>query len=329
MRALTTSNQLPALVNNRTLFERYLRIGDWLGWQLFCQYCKVIRLGGYERGVRILVIYEPGELGQRLLERLNGTGLNITPLLLSRPEEVALEQLQSWLEPHFDLVINVITLDDPETAETQPQQSRHRLYDLPVALAERAAIHAVAMLQLSSCYVFDGRKQQPYISSNPGNPLATLGQCQWDCEQFLRSRLPRHLILRSGWSLRRLIDKVRNHPSEKPLAMSGRHFGQPVPVADLVRVVAAIAQQLDCGAEAWGTYQYASADPISMCDLGLEIAALMSREQRPHVVDEDAPWLALEPVNAILNCRKIRHTFGIQQLPWCEALRESEHVTES
>ena len=279
--------------------------------------------------MRILVIYEPGELGQCLLDRLSRTSLNITPLLLSRPEDVALEQLQSWLEPEFDLVVNAITMDDPETAETQPAQSRHCLYDLPAALAERSAFHAVAMLQLSSCYVFDGRKQQPYIASNPGNPLATLGQCQWECEQFLRSRLPRHLILRTGWSLRRLVEKVSNHPAGSFLPMSGRHLGQPVPVMDQVRVIVAIMQQIDCGAEAWGTYQYAGADPVTLYELGVEIAATLPGRHQPHVVDEDAPWLQVEPANAVLNCKKIRHTFGIQQFHWRDVLDQSAGVTSS
>ena len=270
--------------------------------------------------MKILVIYEPGALGQSLLERLNETGLNITPLLLSRPAEVALDQLQSWLEPDFDLVVNAITMDDPERAEQQPEQSRTRLYDIPTALAERAAFHAIAMLQLSSCYVFDGRKQQPYIASNPGNPLSLLGQCQWDTEQFLRGNLPRHLILRTGWALERFVEKVTAYVGDETLHMSGRHFGQPVAVDDRVRVIVAIMQQLGCGAEAWGTYQYAGADPVSLYKLGLEIAATLPSGKQPHLIDEEGSWLRLEPTNAILNCKKVRHTFGIQQRSWRDSL---------
>lgn len=270
--------------------------------------------------MKILVIYEPGELGQALLERLDGAGLKITPLLLSRPGEVALDQLQSWLEPDFDLVVNAITMDDPERAEGQPELSRTCLYDIPTALGERAAFHAIAMMQLSSCYIFDGRKQQPYIASNPGNPLSLLGRYQWDTEQFLRSRLPRHLILRTGWPLQRFVDKVVTCPPGESLHMSGRCFGQPVAIEDRVRVMVAVIQQLECGAEAWGTYQYASADPVSLYNLGLEIAATLPSGERPHLIDEDASWQRLEPANAILNCKKIRHTFGIQQRSWRDSL---------
>jgi len=266
--------------------------------------------------LKILVVYEPGELGEALLSRLAAAGLEPTPLLLSRPSDVALDQLQSWVEPCFDLVINAITSVDAEQAEPVPQETRHRLHDLPVALAERAAFHAIAMMNLSSSQVFDGRKQQPYISSNPGNPLSVLGQCQWDCEQSLRSRLPRHLILRTGWSLERLQERVRSHDPSEPLCLSSRYRGQPTTWSDCARVMTAVVQQLDCGAEAWGTYQYAGCDTLSLYDLGLELLEELPETQRPHLIDEEDAWMRLEPANAVLNCKKIRHTFGIQQLSW-------------
>lgn len=270
--------------------------------------------------MKILAVYEPGELGEALLARLDKAGLKPTPLLLSRPSDVALDQLQSWVEPCFDLVINAITSMDPEQAEQLPEETRHRLHDLSVALAERAAFHSIAMMHLSSCQIFDGRKQQPYIASNPGNPFSVLGRCQWDCEQALRSRLPRHLILRIGWSLECFLKRVRHHNPQEPLYLSSRYQGQPTPWSDCARVMTAMVQQLDCGAEAWGTYQYAGAETVSLYDLGLEVLDQIPEDQRPHLVDEEAPWMRLEPANAVLNCKKIRHTFGIQQRPWRQAL---------
>lgn len=270
------------------------------------------------------MVYEPGELGEALLSRLDAAGLEPTPLVLSRPSDVALDQLQSWVEPCFDLVINAITGTDPEQAEQAPEETRHRLHDLPVALAQRAAFHAIAMMSLSSCQIFDGRKQQAYIASNPGNPLSVLGRCQWDCEQALRSRLPRHLILRVGWSLARFMERVSRHDPARTLYLSSRYQGQPTTWPDCARVMTAMVQQLDCGAEAWGTYQYAASETVSLYDLGLALLDQLPGNQRPHLVDEEAPWMRLEPANAVLNCRKTRHTFGVQQLSWHQTFAAPE-----
>lgn len=273
--------------------------------------------------MKILVIHEPGPLGQQLLTRLRETTLDFQPVLLSQPDEVEAEQLQQWLDPETDLIVNALTMDDPELAEREAEMTRHRLLELPAALAKAAASANMIMLQLSSCYVFDGRKQQPYIASNPGQPLGFMGQMQWECEQMLRATLTRHLILRTGWSLRRFCEKIlANEDSEAPLYLSDQCRGQPLSVWDLARVMVAMVEQLACGAEVWGTYQYASAQPVSLYELGLEIVDQLDPEVRPRLVDEMAPWAALEPTNAVLNCKKIRHTFGIQQLPWRNYLEQ-------
>src|SRR5690606_4415759 len=102
----------------------------------------------------------------------------------------------------------------------------------------------------------------------------------------------------------------------------GRSHGQPVAVKDLARVMAAIILQLDCGAEAWGTYKYAGAEESTLYELGLSIAGMPGIPGGTKVVDEVPEWGHLEPVNNTMVCTKIRNTFGIKQLPWRTWLTE-------
>ena len=86
--------------------------------------------------------------------------------------------------------------------------------------------------------------------------------------------------------------------------------------------MSAIILQLDCGAEAWGTYQYAGAEEITLYELGLSIAGMPGIPEGIKVVDEVPEWGHLEPVNNTMVCTKIRNTFGIKQLPWRAWLTE-------
>jgi len=104
--------------------------------------------------------------------------------------------------------------------------------------------------------------------------------------------------------------------------LPGRCRGQPVSVRDLARVVTAVIQQIDCGAEVWGTFQYAGAEEINLYELGLAIAGLPGIPEDIRVVDEVPGWGHLEPVNTTLICTKIRNTFGIKQVPWRSGLVE-------
>jgi len=248
--------------------------------------------------VHVLVVHDYGPLGRVLLEQLRATSLQVSPLLVSNTASVDLAALESWIPADTDLIVNALWLADPEAAQEHPDRN-------------------MAMLQLSTCYIFDGRKQTAYIASNPGQPVNQLGVWQWECEQGLRGLLTRHIILRTGWSLGRFIRKVQaSTAAGTRLSLPGRCVGQPLAVTDLARVMRAIIQQLDCGAEVWGTYQYAGSEGISLYELGLAIAGLPGIPEDLHLVDEVSGWGQLEPVNTRLVCTKIRNTFGIKQVPW-------------
>ena len=273
--------------------------------------------------MHLLVVHDYGPLGRVLLEDLRKTHLQVTPLLISELESVEFSALANWIPDDIDLIVNALWLTDPEIAESNPEFAHAASFSLPVALAEYASEHGMALLQLSSSYVFDGRKQRAYIASNPGKPSNELGNWQWEAEQALRTLLPRHLLLRTGWSLGRFLRKIQSVAANSDtVSLPGKCRGQPVTVTDLARVITAIAKQIDCGAEVWGTYQYAGAEEISLYELGLAITGLPGASGSVRVVDEMTDWAALEPVNATMVCTKIRNAFGIKQLPWRSGLFE-------
>lgn len=273
--------------------------------------------------MQIAVVHDNGLLGRVLLERLKKTSLRPSPVLVSRPELLEPKDAGACLPEKTEMVINTLQLYDPEVAEQDPERTRHLAFSLPLAFAEHARTKNMAMLQLSSAYIFDGRKQSAYISTNPGQPFSQLGCWQWECEQAIRALLPRHLILRSGWMLERFVRLLLQHCGDpEPVALSSRYRGQPVPLNDLARVITGVLQQVDCGAEVWGTYQYAAAEEISLYEMGLAIASHLEPECRVHLVDSQVPWMKLEPENATLGCIKIRNGFGIKQQPWRHALGE-------
>ncbi|MDX1633488.1 MAG: sugar nucleotide-binding protein [Marinobacter sp.] len=273
--------------------------------------------------MNVLVVHDYGPLGHILLERLRQSAVQLSPLLISEPEKVDLSALAQWIPDDTDLIVNALWLADPEAAEQDPEITHQAAFSIPLALAEHARERNMALLQLSTAYVFDGRKQSAYITSNPGHPFSQLGNWQWECEQAIRTLLPHHIILRTGWSLGRFISKIQRLGGEqRTLALSSRHRGQPVAFRDLARVMTAVILQLDCGAEVWGTYQYAGAEEVSQYDLGLALLALSGGNDDLRVVDEVPAWAALEPENATMGCIKIRNTFGIKQLPWRNSLED-------
>jgi|GEM_PF-192879 len=276
----------------------------------------------------VLVVHDYSILGELLLARLKQTRLGVTPVLVSDPARLEMSAIPEWVPAGTDLIVNALWLADPENAAQNATAVGGACSEVPRALSDIARERDIPLMQMSSSYVFDGRKQTAYITSNPGKPFTLLGSWQWETEQYLRANNPKHLILRTGWSLTRFIRKVLSG-LDNPAAMQlpSKHVGQPVTSDDLARVIVAMILQLDCGAEVWGTYQYAGAEEISMYDLGLAIAEIGGWRKQLSIIDDNPDWAELEPENSQLGCLKIRNTFGIKQLPWRTGmLKEIERV---
>jgi dTDP-4-dehydrorhamnose reductase len=97
----------------------------------------------------------------------------------------------------------------------------------------------------------------------------------------------------------------------------------PTPAADVARVIAAIHDQLDCGAACWGIYHYESADPANGYEFA-EVVLAAATQYWP--IAEDTAHLhgaatdGAAEIFPLLSCQRIRDIFGIQQLPWRKAI---------
>jgi dTDP-4-dehydrorhamnose reductase len=94
-----------------------------------------------------------------------------------------------------DLVINCAAWTDVDGAEEHEAEAMRVNRDGARNVAEAAG----AVVYVSSDYVFDGRKGEPYVESDPVNPLGAYGRTKLEGERATAEANPRHLIARSSW----------------------------------------------------------------------------------------------------------------------------------
>ncbi|KEI70483.1 hypothetical protein GV64_06815 [Endozoicomonas elysicola] len=182
------------------------------------------------------------------------------------------------------------------------------------------------LVYISTYRVFDGIKKEAYSEKDIPNPSGVLATSRWQAEQQISERCPRHIILRLSWVisykrtnlLKYLLDQISK---EQEVAVVSDQQGCPTPSEDAARVIVAIIQQLGCGAEPWGTYHYAGAEPISenrfaetVISEASQYQSLKIRKLRMDKLNERDGIQA--PANATLTCRKILSTFGVHNKPW-------------
>jgi len=94
-----------------------------------------------------------------------------------------------------DLVINCAAWTDVDGAEEHEDEALRVNRDGARNVAEAAG----AVLYVSSDYVFDGAKHEPYLESDPVNPLSAYGRTKLAGERATAEANARHFIVRSSW----------------------------------------------------------------------------------------------------------------------------------
>jgi dTDP-4-dehydrorhamnose reductase len=99
-----------------------------------------------------------------------------------------------------DVVINCAAWTDVDGAERSPDGALAANADGAGNVACAAAAAGAHVIHLSSDYVFDGRKREPYVESDPVAPLSAYGRSKLAGERAVVDLAPEsHTIVRSAW----------------------------------------------------------------------------------------------------------------------------------
>lgn len=225
-----------------------------------------------------------------------------------------------------DQIINVASYGNLELAERDATAAR--LCDeqnslVPAVLAEVCSHLNLPLLQHSSSFVFDGAKLHPYLEEDAANPVCRYGRSKWLGERAIRDTIPTHIILRTDWVFSEASPAFFQKHIDDCKAQHGKleilnHRFSPTPAADVARVLLAIARQIDCIADVWGTYHYCAQQPLSQ-EVFVEqflqeaarydpaLAGVLPKLQL-NKVPVRLPYIA----NSVLNGQRLFETFGIK-----------------
>jgi dTDP-4-dehydrorhamnose reductase len=110
----------------------------------------------------------------------------------------AVEQALSRAAP--DVVINCAAWTDVDGAEAAPEAALRVNGAGAGNVAGAAAACGAWTIHVSSDYVFDGLKREPYVESDPVGPLSQYGRSKLEGELSVAQEAPdHHTIVRSAW----------------------------------------------------------------------------------------------------------------------------------
>lgn len=287
--------------------------------------------------MKILVAGAQGQLARALVDAARGRdGLDV--VALGRPrldllDEAAIAEAFAAIQP--DLVVNAAAYTAVDKAESDAGAAFAVNRDGAAALAAATDSHACPIIHVSTDYVFDGAKAEPYVETDPVNPAGVYGRSKLEGETAVRAANPRHLILRTAWLyapygqnfLRTMVRLARERPQ---LRVVGDQRGNPTYVPHLADAILAIAAQLGAGgraADVWGIYHAAADGETTWAGFAAEIVLVGAQHGIPAVpvspiATAEYPTPAVRPANSRLECSRLARVFGAKLPPWQQGVSE-------
>jgi len=151
--------------------------------------------------MRLLITGAAGMLGQDVAAVATAAGLETVALSraeLDVTDAGAVGDAVSSARPRA--VVNCAAWTDVDGAESDEAEAL-AVNGAGAGNVARAAAQAGAWtIHVSSDYVFDGTKREPYVESDHTNPLSAYGRTKLEGERELERHAPRaHTIVRSSW----------------------------------------------------------------------------------------------------------------------------------
>ena len=285
--------------------------------------------------MKILVIGSKGQLGHELLIQGNNLGYEILPADLPELDITDKTQVEDWLEKFQpSLVVNTAAYTNVDKAETEQNLAFAVNRDGPANLAEACAKFEIPLIHISTDFIFDGKKSSPYIESDPVSSLSIYGKSKQEGENEVRSRLKKHIILRTAWLYgvhgQNFVKTMLRLGREKQvISVVADQFGSPTSAADLAAVVLQIISRIKKynGDINWGTYHYCGLGITTWHGFTEEIISLARQyisiktiTVKP-ISTAEYPTKATRPCFSALDCNLIKKNFGINIKPWQDSLK--------
>jgi len=288
--------------------------------------------------MKILVIGSNGQLGDELLIQGNNFGYEILPADLPDLDITNKTQIKDKLEKSRPLfVVNAAAYTNVDKAETDQNLAFAVNRDGPANLAEACAKFEIPLIHISTDFVFDGKKNYPYMESDPVSPLSIYGESKVQGENKVRSRLKKHIILRTAWLYgvhgQNFVKTMLRLGREKEvISVVADQLGSPTSAADLTATILNIISGIQNSSDiTWGTYHYCGYGITTwhlfaeeIFKLAKQYIPIKTKKVKP-VSTAEYPTKATRPCFSALDCSLIKKNFGINIKPWQDSLKTVIH----
>ncbi len=283
--------------------------------------------------IKLLITGANGQLGYALQQtqptQLKGVALEVMAVTRAQLDLSALDSIDAVLDQYQpDIIINAAAYTAVDKAESDADLAEAINHHAVAALASWCAQQQKMLLQVSTDFVFDGKKSSAYLPHDECNPLGVYGKSKRAGEIAALELNPRTYVVRTGWvyceqGANFVKTMLRLGAERESVSVVSDQLGTPtyaINLANMLWSLVAIQPEQkifhfsDAGSASW--YDFACA----IFTLAEQKKILSRRPQLKPIRTCDYPTPAQRPGFSVLDKFQTWETLSISPIHWQQAL---------
>lgn len=273
----------------------------------------------------ILVTGANGQLGQCLEDQNRSYHRDILFATRSELDITNERKVKTFCIDHqVNIIINCAAYTKVDQAESEKQCAFLINAQAPDMLARLCSELGIALIHISTDYVFDGQKQAPYLESDSCAALNIYGQSKREGEQNILKHSLKGAIIRTSWLYSEyapnfLTTMKKLAETRKELQVVADQKGSPTYAATLAGYILKYLDRLSTSP--MDIYHFSNAGETTWHEFAQAILADTAIVVHPISSTE---WKSAAPRSrySVLNCDKISTFTNGPMIPWQEGLKQ-------
>jgi len=280
---------------------------------------------------KIVIVGAGGRLGAALVREyardFEVVGFNHAQLDLGAPE-----QLRTTLGSlDFETLINAAAQTNVDRCEIHHEEAFALNAEAPRLLAAICRAKNARFIHISTDYVFDGQKREPYTEEDEAQPISVYGKSKREGERSVLEENDRALIVRVSWVFGpdrpSFIDAIlKKAREEEEISAIADKYATPTYTLDICALLkpflvdhqeGGLLHIANSGECSWQEYAQWALD----CCHQEGIPMKASKVGATSLADMKS-FIAKRPVYSVLSSGKYRRTAGQTPRPWREAVAD-------
>ena len=149
---------------------------------------------------KVLVTGANGMLGQDLCPILEDNGYSVVRTDVDTMDITNLENVATVLDrENPDIVVHCAAYTNVDKAEEDLETARLINSTGTENLAKVCGVNNITLVYISTDYVFNGMKNEPYLPTDKADPVNNYGLTKWEGEEAVRKYCEKYFITRTSW----------------------------------------------------------------------------------------------------------------------------------